>query len=168
MSDLLLALCDALTAPGAPLEEIVRGDDDNQPFERAVDIDLAPLWVLPWLACIVGVEWRGPASETLRDLIRDRPRFRRGTTAAIAAEVKPTLTGTQSVVVTPRVNDNPFVMTVVTIPSETPDPAATLAAINRAKPAFVLIANLIADDVIIDADDDIAIDSSVATEIINN
>lgn len=170
MADLLLALVDTLTAPAAPLEEIVRGDEANQPFERAVDVDLAPLWVLPWLACMVGVEWRGGTSEALRALIRDRPRYRRGTNAAIEAEVRQTLLDpdTATVTVQSRVGDDPFVMNVITIPAETPDPAATLAAINRVKPAFVLIANLVEDVVTIDADDDITISASNPSEIINN
>src|SRR4051812_16816817 len=167
MADLLLALVDALTMPAAPLEEIVRGDEDNQPYERAVDIDLAPLWVLPWLACMVGVEWRGGTSEDLRALIRDRPRYRRGTNAAIEAEVRTTLANpaTASVTVQSRVGDDPFTMNVFTLPSETPDPAATFAAVMRTKPAFVLVANLVQDVVTIDADTDITIDASDPSEI---
>lgn len=168
MADLLLALCDALTYPAAAMEEIVRGDEDNTPFERAVDVDLAPLWVLPWLACLVGVEWRGPATEELRAKIRDRPRYRRGTDAAISAEVKTTLTGTQSVTVVSRVEDNPFLMNVFTLPAETPDSAATFRAMQRTKPAFVLIANLVQDVVTIDADTDITIDASDPAEVIDN
>lgn len=151
MTDVLLqALCDAFTYPAAPLEPIVRGDDTHGPWERAVDVDQAPAWELPWLACLVGEEWRGPGSEVLRDQIHNRPRFRRGTTASIAAAAKATLTGTQEVTIVARVDDDPNLLTVITSPSETPNQDATLRAMRRMTPAWVQISYIVSDVPVID------------------
>src|SRR3954468_8875157 len=103
----LYALCEALTLPMEPLEDIIRGDDQYGPFERALDVNEEPLWVLPWLACLVGVVWRSPSSERRPSLIRTRPHHRRGTVPAIRAAVQETLIGTRTVLITPRYGGDP-------------------------------------------------------------
>lgn len=160
MTDTLLqSLCDALTYPAAPLEPIVRGDDTHEPWTRAVDVDEAPTWDLPWLACLVGEEWRGPGSEILRAQIRDRPRFRRGTTASIAAAAKATLTGTRDVTIVDRVDDNPNLLTVITSPTETPNQDVTFQVMRRMTPAWVQLTYIVSDVPVIDTLPAVAIDS---------
>lgn len=169
MSNLLLAFCEALMAPIAPMEQVVRGSDDYGPWERAVDVEGAPLWVLPWLACIVGIEWRGAPTEDLRSLIRDRPRFRRGMNASIRAAAASTLTGERSVDLIPRVNGNPNLLTVLTVPSETPDPVATERAIRSEIPVWVRLITGQEDTPIIDvAGATVTIDAAAAGVTINN
>ncbi|HWT23705.1 MAG TPA: hypothetical protein VN213_09380 [Solirubrobacteraceae bacterium] len=165
---LLLAICEALTAPSAPLEPVVRGDDTHEPWARALDRDEAPVWQLPWLACLMGEEWRGPPSEQLRAQLTERPRFRRGTPASIAAAARATLTGAREVLVIPRVNDDPNLTTVVTRPAETPSPALTLQTMLRVTPAWVQLTHVVENAVIIDADTDITIDASGAGETIDS
>lgn len=135
----LYALAEALTSGTAALEEIVREDDTHAAWARAVDVDEAPLWVLPWLGCLVGVETLGDPTEQLRRLIRTRPRWKRGTTPAIRAAVEDTLTATKTVRVYSRVDDTPFHLLVLTDPSETPDPVLTEAAARGEKPAMVVL-----------------------------
>lgn len=145
VNDLLLDLCEAVTYPQAALENIIRGDDDFDPFERAVDLEEAPLWLLPWLSCLVGEEWGGPSSEVLREQIRDRPRRRRGTPAAIIAAVKRTLTGSKTATLVTRVGGNPNVIFLQTIPSQTPAPTYTYNEVLRVAPAWVQLSNIVSD-----------------------
>lgn len=123
--------------------------------------DAAPAAWLPWLADVSGV----PQAETLpeslkRTAIADPATRRRGTTAAIAAAAQHTLTGSKLATVithppaaasTAWVYDtahaydsarrydghvtDPWRIIVITWSSETPDPAATLAAVTTEKPA---------------------------------
>jgi hypothetical protein len=137
MANLLLSFCEAISHPIYPLEGIVRGDDDYEPWERAVNVDAAPRWVLPWLAGLVGVEWRSNPTEQLRDLIIERPRYKRGTNAAIISAAKSTLIGTKTVNIIPRVGGSFALLTVNTIPAETPNPALTEAAIRSQLPVWV-------------------------------
>lgn len=157
--DLLLAVCDALTFPVAPLETTVRGDDTHAPWELPLDVNAAPVWSLPWLGAIVGEEWRGPATELLRAQIKDRPRFRRGTTASIKAAATATLTGTQEVRIIPRVDDDPNLLTVITKPAETPNPATTLRAMLRKTPVWVQLTYIVSDAPVIDALPNVQIDA---------
>lgn len=133
----LLAFCEAIMAPIGPMEEVIRGDDTHDPYERAVDVGNAPLWVLPWLACIVGIEWHGPATEDLRSLLIERPRYRRGTIASIRAAAQQTLTGTKTVDISNRFDDNPWLIRVTTLPSETPDPETTEKVVLSEIPVWV-------------------------------
>lgn len=170
--DLLLDFVDVLVAPSAPLEPIVRGTETRQPWEIAMDVDLCPVWVLPWHAGLAGVDWEGPPSEELRALILDRPRARRGTARAIEEAAKTTLVGSggaePTVTVIARVNDDPRLLTVITRPAETPRPAATKAAMERVCAVWVKLTHIVTEDVLIDADTDITIDASPADELIND
>jgi hypothetical protein len=146
----LYGLVEALTSPQDPLEEIVREDDTHPAWARAVDPYEAPLWVLPWLAALVGVEWAAEPSEALRTKIIERPNYRRGTVPAIRSAVQATLTGTKTVRIAARVNDSPWRMTVITSPGETPDSAWTLSALLTEKPAGIVQTFITDDDAIID------------------
>lgn len=147
---MLYGLVEALTMPLEPLEEIIREDDTHPAWTRPVDPHEAPLWVLPWLQGIAGVEWTGPSNEQLRTKIIERPRYRRGTTGAIRSAAQTTLTGTKTLRIADRVNDSVWLLTVITSPGETPDSDQTLAAILLEKPAGVRLTYIVDDDAIID------------------
>lgn len=104
-----------------------------------VDPALADAAWLDWLAQHVGV--RLPAAMPTaqrRDVIADAATgWRSGTRIAIEAAARATLTGTRQVDVMAHYGGDPWVIAVRTIPTETPDSAATLAAIldAPAKPA---------------------------------
>jgi hypothetical protein len=142
---MLRAVSDALLSPLDPLDEIVHGDEggDHPPFALAVHAEHAPLWVLPWLANLVGVVWHGAPTEDLRALILDRPAFRRGTTAAIVEAARATLTGSQYVFVVER-DTSPWRLTVVTLASETPDAAETYRQMLRQKPFGLVLTHTVA------------------------
>jgi hypothetical protein len=138
----LSGVCEALALPTDPLEALLRGDATHEPWQLAVDAPDAPLWILPWLKILVGVEWPDPTSEALRTQILDRPAFRRGTTAAIVEAAKTTLTGTKTVVAVER-SGGAWRLEIRTQPAETPDPAATVRAMLTQKPfGLVLLHNL--------------------------
>jgi hypothetical protein len=139
-------VCEALLSPLDPLDDVVRGDEDgfHPPFALAVHGEHAPRWVLPWLANLVGVEWHEAPSEELRRLILERPAFRRGTTAAIVAAAEATLTGSRYVLAVER-DTSPWKMGVVTLASETPDPAETLRQMLRQKPFGIVLTHTVAD-----------------------
>jgi hypothetical protein len=108
-----------------------------------VHAEHAPLWVLPWLANLVGVVWHGAPTEDLRALILDRPAFRRGTTAAIVEAARATLTGSRYVFVVER-DTSPWRLTVVTLSSETPDAAETYRQMLRQKPFGIVLTHTVA------------------------
>jgi hypothetical protein len=139
----LYGLVEALTLPQDPLEEIVREDDTHPAWTRAVDPNEAPLWVLPWLAQLVGVEWQGPSSEALRTKTLERPRYRRGTPSAIRSAAQTTLTGTRTVFIGARPYGSPWRLSVGTLGSETPNAALTTRAILDEKPAGVILETLV-------------------------
>lgn len=135
----LLAFAEAFTLGTAPLEEIVREDDEMPAWARAVDVDNAPLWVLPWLACLVGVEWReAEPTERLRTLIKTRPRHRRGTPDAIRNAALDTMdpSATLADVRLVQRSGGPWHDALVVSVTKAPDQAATTAAALGEKPAM--------------------------------
>jgi hypothetical protein len=140
---MLYGLVEALTLPQDPLEEIVREDDTHPAWTRAVDPYEVPLWALPWLANLVGVEWAGASSEALRTKTIERPNYRRGTVPAIRSAAQTTLTGTKTVFVGARDGGSPWRMSIGTLATETPNPAWTLAAILSEKPAGTILEALV-------------------------
>ena len=130
--------------PLGPLEAVLRGDEAGvyDPWALAVFAADAPLWVLPWLAQIVGVEWYGAPTEELRSQILDRPAYRRGTTSAIVEAARSTLTGTQKIFTVER-DTSPWRLTVVTLTSETPNPAETLRQMLRQKPFGIVLTHTV-------------------------
>lgn len=145
---MLLRLCEAFTA-GMELFEVLLGDDDLLPWAVLFDVDQCPDDDLPWLAWVTGVVVRGETGDTLRALIRDRPPAKRGTDDALRAAVAATLTGTKVVRFIPRAG-GPFADTLITRPSETPDPAATFAAAVAQKRAGCVLTHVLSDEPVID------------------
>jgi hypothetical protein len=79
------------------------------------------------------------ADEQARTLISDVAGFRRGTPAAITAAAALFLTGTRRVYFNERVRNDAYLLGVVTLASETPDPALVERAILAQKPGGLVL-----------------------------
>src|SRR5262245_26265752 len=104
-----------------------------------LDPDTCPDKALPWLAQFVGVSL--PAGLTRQqkiDLIFARIGWTRGTPQSMIDAAKHTMTGTQTVIFRER-HPDAYALDVLTFTDETPDPAATEAAIRSMKPAGILL-----------------------------
>lgn len=155
----LLRLCEAVTKPYQELDDIA-GDGDLPGWAALLDPDLTPVWALPWLAQLVGVRLTVGASEAVqRAEVTTAAGWRRGRPASIVAAVQATLTGTKDVRIVERWT-SAYTLLVLTIPSETPDEAVTLAAIISQKPAGIVLEYMTESTPIIDEfDEDVTIDS---------
>lgn len=136
----LRKLTEALSGNLQLINDIVAETEDGRPgWASAMDLDLAPTSVLPWLAQFVGVTITpGMSDEEARQAIRTPDGFAVGTIAAIRSAAERTLTGTKRVVIHENTPDLGYLY-VRTIASETPDPAATEAAIRSQKPWHVVL-----------------------------
>lgn len=130
-----------------PLHDFIRETPDGSSWSALLDPDRIPAKHLPWLGQWVGVRLNSvpvePATNE-RSLVKAHVGFARGTPAAMIAEIKATLTGTQTVFMKERWNgtlsvDAPYHLSIVTHTPETPDPDATLAAILRQKPGGIVL-----------------------------
>lgn len=136
-------LRDFMEAIAGDLERValIAGEGDNgQPnWTAAFDLDRAPPEILPWLAQFVGAEVTPAMPEAdARSAIRTPDGFAVGTVAAIKAAAERTLTGTKRVIIGQR-TPGPGDLYVRTIASETPNPAATEAAIRSQKPWHLVL-----------------------------
>jgi Phage tail protein (Tail_P2_I) len=117
--------------------------EEGPPGSPLVDVDRCPDWALPWLAQVVGVTIpAGTAPELARDAIRSVAGWKRGTPAALRAAASAYLTGAKTVYFRerdPTGGEPPYCLEVVTLTSETPDPAAVEAALRRQKPAGIVL-----------------------------
>lgn len=135
----LLNFLAALGAITQGVDDIVRDSPEGPGWSVLFDVDRAPLDVLPWLGQWVGVTVDTTRTDAdQRQQIRDESGFRRGTPAAIVAAAQTTLTGTKTVLMYER-DTGAYRLTIHTFSDETPDPAATLAAILTQKPAGIIL-----------------------------
>lgn len=129
--------CNAIGVMLSDLNDLVREEyhpDGKHPgWGHALDVDAAPVFVLPWLAQFVGVilEPRGQEDEVTwanrqRERIKTHDSYRRGTVQSLIDGAKEWLTGTKTVYLYER-DTNAWHMTIVTLTSETPNPAGMLA-----------------------------------------
>src|SRR5215831_5384843 len=94
---------------------------------------------LDWLGQFVGVQLDDSLTRQQKiDLIMARLGFQRGTPASMIAAAKHTLTGSQTVIFRER-HPDAYALDVLTFTAETPNPAATEAAIRSMKPAGILL-----------------------------
>jgi hypothetical protein len=150
--ELLLAVCQALVAPLDALDAVVSEDDTHPAWTRAVDVDAAPLWVLPWLASLVGVQWVGPPSEQLRGVIRTRPRWKRGTPGAIRNAALDTMSAAATLadVLLLERTTPPWTDTLLISAAKSPDHAMTAAAALAEMPAMRALTIVFSDAPIFD------------------
>lgn len=123
-----LKLCIALTTANIDLiHEIVSDTDAGPGWQILLDPTRCPAVCLPFLAQFVGVRLKPEMSEAQkRAAIADPEGFEVGSPAAIVSVAKRRLTGIQTVLLVERYTGLAYRMKIVTIESETPDPAATL------------------------------------------
>lgn len=138
----LLRLCGALTAGALEQANTYLADDeDGRPgWRNVLDPWKAPASALPYLAQFVGATLEPSLTEAdARGKIARRENLQRGTVPALVAAVQRTLTGTKAVAVTERHLGDAYKLWVRTRDDETPDEAATLAAILTQKPAGITL-----------------------------
>jgi hypothetical protein len=140
-------LAAAVGAQFADVDQVVGPADDGTPgWVRVFNPLTAPVWALPWLAQFPGVQLDPTAPEAIqRALIHPDP-VKRGSLASLVAAAKRTLTGTQAVFAQERYGGACDALLIVTRTAETPDPAATEAAIRSPliKPVGTVITYLTA------------------------
>jgi len=128
-----------LDGPGALLGEVDDVVRDTDLPGWAAELDYARTHRTRWTAQFVGVEIPdGTGDAAARLLIRDQPSTRRGTVAAIRGAAQATLTGAKYVNVIER-DTSAYTFRVQTFTTETPDAAATEAAIRAQKPAGLIL-----------------------------
>jgi len=137
----LLVYVAALAQMFARVEQLARSTGDGAPpWSQIVDPDRAPVDVLPYTGLFVGSRpVPGQTEAQARSRIKSTDGFKRGTPAAIAAAVQPSLTGTQYVGIVERAGGNAYALQISTRSSETPDPATSQALALAAKPAGLIL-----------------------------
>lgn len=130
----LVTFLTALTLGYEVVDQVVRDTDDGPGWSILLDVERAPAWALRWLGQFTGTRIApGSPEAASRQAIRTPAGWRRGTPQAIIDAVRPTLTGTQTVLILERDTDE-YALTVATYTTETPDTAATTAAALSQKP----------------------------------
>lgn len=139
------------TGFAAPLDicDVARDTDTHIAWGTVLDPDVADARLLPWLAQFSGDQLLPSDTEQQqRDRLTSPSNFYRGTTEAIKAEIRPTLTGNQIVIVLDFVGGNQFAVTIITRTAETPDPAAVQVAAKRQLAPWLVPTFLVTDDVL--------------------
>lgn len=122
-----------------PVDTIVRDNGAIPGWAVALDVNNAPLWVLPWLAQFAGVHLDTSQTDPIqRAQILQHTLFNRGTLAAMILAAQATMTGSKTVSVTERAGDA-WTVAFTAAAGEVPSVAATLAAINAVKPAGIIV-----------------------------
>lgn len=145
----LRALATALMAP-RELFEVARDADGYIAWGKVLDPDACPAELLDWLAVFAGVVFP-PFTLTEADKrarIKRAAGYYRASNRAIMEEVLPTLTGTQYVNLIEQASADPWALTLITRPAETPDAAATLAAGMRQKRAGIALTHVLTNNVL--------------------
>lgn len=134
---------DAIGVMFEQVQEIVV--DGDQPG-WTVPVTLSDAKALDWLGQFVGVRLAPGLTESQRrQAIDDVAGFRRGTPASLRGAAYRTLTGNRTVAFYERDGGDAYALTVITYVDETPDPAATEAAIRALKPAGIVLTYLCVD-----------------------
>lgn len=126
-------------APALRLADVA--DPDTSPTRTAeiANPAAAPRPWLRWLAYLAGVDISNVADSDQRATIANATvSQRRGSSASIIRATKPTLSGTRSCRVYWNLSgSDPYLLTVVTLTSQTASTVATLAAAMTEKPAGI-------------------------------
>jgi hypothetical protein len=136
----LLWFCEALVKSGLqPVYDYAFDRADRPGWTILLDLDATPDDALPYLAQFVGVVVPpGNTAAQTRDLILNRPGWKRGTPDTLLSAVRDTLIGSKRATLTER-DTNPYHATIRTYTVQTLDEPATLAAIAANKPAGLII-----------------------------
>lgn len=133
----LLHFCEALVGASQlqDIDDVVRDTDTGSGWSSVVDLNRTPDSYLDWLAQFVGVVIApGSTAAAKRTLMATRPAQLRGRPEVITAAVTAVLTGTQRVTLTER-DTSAYHFDVKTWHTQTPSPAAVVAAVTAVKPA---------------------------------
>lgn len=137
-------LCEGLARMLQQVADVWDPPDPHAPGAPLLDPELAPDWALPWVGQLVGVQLpAGATPDEARALIAGVSGFKRGTPAALRAAAGAFLTGDKTVYFRERdpsgAANYAYTLEVVTLTTETPDPAAVLAALKTQKPAGLVL-----------------------------
>jgi hypothetical protein len=126
-----------------PVADVARDTPEGPGWSAVLDLERCPDEWLPWLAQFVGVVvLAGSSADHMRERIAGTDGFNRGTPESIRVAAQATLTGSRHVTLRERDSnaaDPPYTLEVVTLTGETPDPAATRAAILAQKPGGIVL-----------------------------
>jgi hypothetical protein len=134
----LAALDGAVGEMYQEVDDLARDTAYGPGWSSVMDLARCPDAWLPWLAQFPGVSVvAGTTPAEMRARILSTDGFRRGSPAAIRAATQATLTGSRTVYEAERFGGNAYVLAIRTITGETPNAAATRAAIIAQKPAGI-------------------------------
>lgn len=143
-------VCGAVGAMWAQVAYLSEDRDERPGWAVMVDVETAPVYALPWLAAHAGVKLTlGATEDAQRDEVRRRSGVARGRPASMIAKAQSTLTGAKTVRLQERAG-SAWGIVVHTATAETPDPAATLAALMSEKPGGDILTHIVGDGVLID------------------
>lgn len=127
----------AAMGPALHLADIADPDTSVSGTAEIANPTVAPRPWLLWLAWMLGLDIAALPTNEQRDAVPQAALLRqRGTQAAIRRAVQRTLTGSKSCRIYWNLSTtDPYLITVVTLTSQTPDSVATLAAALTEKPA---------------------------------
>jgi hypothetical protein len=130
--------------PFKELAELVDPDDPYVPWEPLFDVNVCPYKFLPWLGQIVGVRVpRGMPEDDARNFIKDLASMNRGSPEAIKQAIKYALSGSQTVILHERDAGDAYLLEVVTLDYETPDPALVIRYALTQKPGAIKFTNVV-------------------------
>lgn len=142
----LANLCEAIGGMFEQVAELAAPGPQGQPgWSQLLDVNRCPAYALPWLGQLVGVDVDTTLTDDLqRQQIAAESGMSRGSVQAIVAAAQRTLIGTKTVALLERSSsacpsEPAYGLTVFTFLAETPDTNATLAALEQAKPAGIVL-----------------------------
>lgn len=142
----LLILCNAIGTMFQEVEDIVRDSPDGPGWSELMDLNRCPPEALGWLGQFAGVRIPPYLTEAQqRAWVAGTDGFHRGTVASMIASCQATLTGTKTVLFRERVGGPTtapayaYYLSVFTYTAETPNPAATQAALLAQKPGGLVL-----------------------------
>ena len=142
----LLNFCHAIGSMFEEIDLAARTTDTAPGWASVLDADAAPAKWLGWLGQLGGVRRiAGLTDDEFRDRIKGADGWRRGTPASMRTAAAKHLTGSRRVTFRERNGGDPYAVTVITYTAETPDPAATAAAILEQKPAGLVLTCTVLD-----------------------
>lgn len=146
----LAILCEAIGLMWQPVADLVEDRDGRPGWAVLMDVETTPAYAVPWLAQIPGVQLtRGISEADQRQEVRLRSGEARCRPASMRAAAEATLTGTRTVRILERTS-SAWTLTVITRTSETPDAAATLAALMSQKAGGDVLTHVVSNSPIID------------------
>lgn len=122
------------------ISDVTEDTLDRPGWSSLVDYERVPTFAIPWLAQVAGVRLTLGAPEAVhREEIVRADGQKRGRPSAILRAAQHSLTGSRYVYVFERNGGSAWHLRVVTLVSETPDPAKTEAEIRAAVPIGIVV-----------------------------